>query len=260
MPHSVTDCLCEKQLADTLSAIRKEQPESLIYQTSLMSALLSGVYEGSRTIADLLKKGDFGLGTFNRLDGELIAFNSQVYQLRADGSANAARPDQRTPFAVMTFFQPQYHHHFDGPADRDAVHEIINQQISSDNQFCALRIDGRFSQVATRTVPCQHRPYKPMMEAVEQQPTFHFDQRDGVLIGFRTPQYMQGINVAGYHEHFITDDRQGGGHVLNYSLESGVLTFGAISKLVVDLPEDPDFLQANLNPDDLDSAIRAVES
>ena len=99
-----------------------------------------------------------------------------------------------------------------------------------------------------------------MMEAVEQQPTFHFDQRDGVLIGFRTPQYMQGINVAGYHEHFITDDRQGGGHVLNYSLESGVLTFGAISKLVVDLPEDPDFLQANLNPDDLDSAIRAVES
>ncbi|MDU3817249.1 MAG: acetolactate decarboxylase [Pantoea sp.] len=260
MPHSVTDCLCEKLLADTLSAIRKEQPESVIYQTSLMSALLSGVYEGSRTIADLLKKGDFGLGTFNRLDGELIAFNSQVYQLRADGSANAARPDQRTPFAVMTFFQPQYHHHFDGPADRDAVHEIINQQISSDNQFCALRIDGRFSQVETRTVPCQHRPYKPMMEAVEQQPTFHFDQRDGVLIGFRTPQYMQGINVAGYHEHFITDDRQGGGHVLNYSLESGVLTFGAISKLVVDLPEDPDFLQANLNPDDLDSAIRAVES
>lgn len=260
MSYSVTDCLCEKQLADTLSAIRKEQPESVIYQTSLMSALLSGVYEGSRTIADLLKKGDFGLGTFNRLDGELIAFNSQVYQLRADGSANAARPDQRTPFAVMTFFQPQYHHHFDGPADRDAVHEIINQQISSDNQFCALRIDGRFSQVATRTVPCQHRPYKPMMEAVEQQPTFHFDHRDGVLIGFRTPQYMQGINVAGYHEHFITDDRQGGGHVLNYSLESGVLTFGAISKLVVDLPEDPDFLQANLNPDDLDSAIRAVES
>ena len=56
MPHSVTDCLCEKLLADTLSAIRKEQPESVIYQTSLMSALLSGVYEGSRTIADLLKK------------------------------------------------------------------------------------------------------------------------------------------------------------------------------------------------------------
>lgn len=260
MSHSVTDCSCEKQLAETISALRDEQPESVIYQTSLMSALLSGVYEGSKTIADLLKKGDFGLGTFNHLDGEMIAFNRQVYQLRSDGSANAAQPHQRTPFAVMTFFRPQYEHRFDGVADRDAVHEIINQQIASDNQFCALRIDGRFQQVQTRTVPCQHRPYKPMMEAIEQQPTFHFNQRAGVLIGFRTPQYMQGINVAGYHEHFITDDRQGGGHVLDYSLESGVLTFGAISKLVVDLPEDRDFLQANLNPDDLDSAIRAVES
>ncbi|VFS37849.1 alpha-acetolactate decarboxylase [Enterobacter cancerogenus] len=37
---------------------------------------------------------------------------------------------------------------------------------------------------------------------------------------------MQGINVAGYHEHFITDDRQGGGHLLDYQLENGVLTFG----------------------------------
>ncbi|MDU4093246.1 MAG: acetolactate decarboxylase [Pantoea sp.] len=260
MSHSVTDCSCEEQLAETISTLRNEQPESVIYQTSLMSALLSGVYEGSKTIADLLKKGDFGLGTFNHLDGEMIAFNRQVYQLRSDGSANAAQPHQRTPFAVMTFFRPQYQHRFDGVANRDAVHEIINQQITSDNQFCALRIDGRFQQVQTRTVPCQHRPYKPMMEAIEQQPTFHFNQRAGVLIGFRTPQYMQGINVAGYHEHFITDDRQGGGHVLDYSLESGVLTFGAISKLVVDLPEDRDFLQANLNPDDLDSAIRAVES
>ncbi|QHM73116.1 acetolactate decarboxylase [Mixta intestinalis] len=260
MTHSVTDCLCEKELAETVTAMRKDQPESVIYQTSLMSALLSGVYEGSTTIADLLKKGDFGLGTFNHLDGEMIAFNSKVYQLRADGSANAARPEQRTPFAVMTFFQPQYQHRFDGPASRDEVHAVIDSLIASDNQFCALRIDGRFHQVETRTVPCQHRPYKPMMEAVEQQPTFHFDQRDGVLIGFRTPQYMQGINVAGYHEHFITDNRQGGGHVLNYSLTSGVLTFGAISKLVVDLPEHRDFLQANLNPADLDSAIRAVES
>jgi acetolactate decarboxylase len=260
MTHSVTDCLCEKELAETVTAMRKDQPESVIYQTSLMSALLSGVYEGSTTIADLLKKGDFGLGTFNHLDGEMIAFNSKVYQLRADGSANAARPEQRTPFAVMTFFQPQYQHRFDGPASRDEVHAVIDSLIASDNQFCALRIDGRFHQVETRTVPCQHRPYKPMMEAVEQQPTFHFDQRDGVLIGFRTPQYMQGINVAGYHEHFITDNRQGGGHVLNYSLTSGVLTFGAINKLVVDLPEHRDFLQANLNPADLDSAIRAVES
>lgn len=132
--------------------------------------------------------------------------------------------------------------------------------MTSDNQFCALRIDGRFSAAQTRTVPCQHRPYRSMPEVLGHQPTFHFSQRDGVLIGFRTPQYMQGINVAGYHEHFITDDRQGGGHLLDYQLEEGTLTFGEISKLVIDLPNDGDFLRADLNPENLDSAIRSVES
>ncbi|MCP5581250.1 acetolactate decarboxylase, partial [Klebsiella pneumoniae] len=80
------------------------------------------------------------------------------------------------------------------------------------------------------------------------------------LVGFRTPQHMQGINVAGYHEHFITDDRKGGGHLLDYQLDHGVLTFGEIHKLMIDLPADSAFLQANLHPDNLDAAIRSVES
>lgn len=79
MNHSA-ECTCEESLCETLRAFSAQHPESVLYQTSLMSALLSGVYEGSTTIADLLKHGDFGLGTFNELDGELIAFSSQVYQ------------------------------------------------------------------------------------------------------------------------------------------------------------------------------------
>ncbi|CDL10583.1 Alpha-acetolactate decarboxylase [Klebsiella pneumoniae IS46] len=94
MNHSA-ECTCEESLCETLRAFSAQHPESVLYQTSLMSALLSGVYEGSTTIADLLKHGDFGLGTFNELDGELIAFSSQVYQLRADGSARKAQPEQK---------------------------------------------------------------------------------------------------------------------------------------------------------------------
>lgn len=260
MSNYVTDCSCEDQLKHTVRKLAQDAPESVIYQTSLMSALLSGVYDGSTRIADLLRKGDFGLGTFNRLDGELIAFDSQVYQLHSDGTAHPADPQQKTPFAVMTFFKPQYLYEFERPVSREEIHRVIDSEITSDNQFCALRISGRFSRVETRTVPCQCRPYRSMPEVLGNQPTFTFSQRGGELIGFRTPQYMQGINVAGYHEHFITDDREGGGHILDYALEKGTLTFGAISKLVVDLPQDSDFLNANLNPANLDAAIRAVES
>lgn len=260
MSNYVTDCSCEDQLKHTVRKLAQDAPESVIYQTSLMSALLSGVYDGSTRIADLLRKGDFGLGTFNRLDGELIAFDSQVYQLHSDGTAHPADPEQKTPFAVMTFFKPQHLYEFERPVSREEIHRVIDSEITSDNQFCALRISGRFSRVETRTVPCQCRPYRSMPEVLGNQPTFTFSQRGGELIGFRTPQYMQGINVAGYHEHFITDDREGGGHILDYALEQGTLTFGAISKLVVDLPQDSDFLNANLTPANLDAAIRAVES
>jgi len=260
MSNFVTDCSCEDKLKDTVQRLQKNMPESVMYQTSLMSALLSGVYDGETRIADLLRKGDFGLGTFNQLDGELIAFDSNVYQLRADGSARPADPDQKTPFAVMTFFQPQHKHVFERAVQRDELHQLIDSEITSDNQFCALRVSGHFSSVQTRTVPCQCRPYRSMPEVLGNQPVFEFTHRSGELIGFRTPQYMQGINVAGYHEHFITDDRTGGGHILDYVLEQGTLTFGAISKLVIDLPENSDFLNANLTPENLDDAIRSVES
>ncbi|NUU66732.1 acetolactate decarboxylase [Enterobacteriaceae bacterium BIT-l23] len=259
MTHA-TNCSCEENLIQMILGFSEDNPELVIYQTSLMSALLSGVYEGETTIAQLMTRGDFGLGTFNELDGELIAFSQEVYQLRADGSARVALPDQKTPFAVMTWFRPQYRLQIDRAISRQKLHDIIDARIPSDNIFCALRIDGHFRHAHTRTVPRQTPPYRAMTDVLDDQPVFRFNGRHGVLVGFRTPQHMQGINVAGYHEHFITDDRQGGGHLLDYQLEHGVLTFGEIHKLVIDLPKDSAFLNANLHPDNLDAAIRAVEN
>lgn len=233
---------------------------NVLYQTSLMSALLSGVYEGETTMAQLREHGDFGVGTFNKLDGELIAFDGNIFQLRGDGTARRAAPEQQTPFATMTFFNPTHEYRFDRAHTREEIHAVIDKVIASNNVFCALRIDGEFSRVDTRTVPEQQRPYQSMLEAVKQQPTFHIENTSGVLIGFLTPEYMQGINVAGYHEHFIDQARQSGGHVLDYQVERGFLRFGTVEKLAIDFPHDRDFLNADLSPENLQAAIRAVES
>ena len=100
MMHS-SACDCEASLCETLRGFSAQHPDSVIYQTSLMSALLSGVYEGETTIADLLAHGDFGLGTFNELDGEMIAFSSRCTSC-APTAAPAPRSRSKTPFAVMT--------------------------------------------------------------------------------------------------------------------------------------------------------------
>jgi acetolactate decarboxylase len=260
MDNFKSDDSCMEQIKNTVFTLSETSPDMVIYQTSMMSALLSGVYEGNTTIAELLTKGDFGLGTFNQLDGELIAFDRQAYQLCADGSAKLARLDQRTPFAVMTFFAPQHKYILGREMSRSELHRLIDRVMVSANLSCALRFCGDFSFVHTRTVSPQQRPYRSMPEIVESQRLSHFEHCTGELVGFRTPRCLQGINVAGYHEHFITDDRMGGGHILDFALSQGTLTFGTVKKILVDIPEDSDFLNANLTPANLDAAIHAVEN
>ncbi|MDP1244278.1 acetolactate decarboxylase, partial [Klebsiella pneumoniae] len=79
---------------------------------------------------------------------------------------------------------------------------------------------------------------RAMTDVLDDQPVFRFNQCEGVLVCFRTPQHMKGINVAGYHEHFITDDSKGGGHLLDYQLDHVVMTFGEFLKLMIVLPAD----------------------
>lgn len=253
-------CSCVRDIAKSFSRlVSKDQEESELYQTSLMSALIDGVYDGDKTIAQLLQHGDFGLGTFNELDGELVAFDSEVHQLREDGSARLARMDQKTPFAVMTYFRPTMFGALGAPLDKSEVQQIIDELIGSTNLFCAFRIDGKFERVETRTVPRQTMPYRPMLQAIERQPVFTFKESSGTLIGFRCPEYVQGINVAGFHVHYITGDRQGGGHVLDYRLTQGTVEVAKISQLRIDLPRTEHFQRATLHSDDMARAIEAAE-
>ncbi|MEM5400393.1 MULTISPECIES: acetolactate decarboxylase [Paraburkholderia] len=253
-------CSCVRDIAKSFSRLASNRhDESEIYQTSLMSALIDGVYDGDKTIGQLLQHGDFGLGTFDELDGELVAFDKEVHQLREDGSARLARMDQKTPFAVVTNFRPTMFGEFGSAHDKFEVQEILDELIGSPNLFCAFRIDGKFERVETRTVPRQTMPYRPMLEAIERQPVFTFKETSGTLIGFRCPDYVQGINVAGFHVHFITGDRTGGGHVLDYRLTRGTIEVAKISRLRIDLPCTDHFQRATLHSEELGRAIEAAE-
>ena len=46
---------------------------------------MSGLYQEHFTIGQLKAQGDFGLGTFNLLDGEMIVLKGKVYQAKANG-------------------------------------------------------------------------------------------------------------------------------------------------------------------------------
>jgi acetolactate decarboxylase len=209
-----------------------------LFQTSTVDALLEGKYEGDVTFAELGERGDFGLGTFDALDGEMICLDGDFFQVKADGLAYTVERGARTPFAVVTLFEPDVSQTLSIPMNYEALCDHVNRVIGGRTVCAAIRVDGRFEYVMTRSVPRQHKPYPPLIEVVKDQPTFELRDVSGSLIGFRFPDYAQGLNVSGYHFHFITADRSSGGHVLGCKLASGELYIDHEGDLRLELPPD----------------------
>jgi acetolactate decarboxylase len=229
-----------------------------LYQTSLMSALIAGIYEGEETYGHLRKYGDFGLGTFNDLDGEMIGIDGVFYQLRSDGSARPVTDDQKTPFAVVTFFQAEEELRVADPMSKSDLLAAVERATNA-NLFSAVRVDGVFEEVRTRTVQRQARPFPPLTEAAKHQAEKVFTNVEGTLAGFRTPTYAQGFGVAGFHLHFLRRDKQAGGHALDYRLHAGKVRISTAHDLRVELPTSGDFLTTNFEDRSMNEKIKAAE-
>lgn len=218
--------------------VGKERPHHSLFQTSTIEALLEGNYDGDVSFAELEDSGDFGLGTLDALDGEMIALDGAFYQIKADGLAYPIDGRTRTPFAVVTFFEPGPPRVLPATMDLAGLCAHVDRLVEETDACCAVRVDGIFEHVKTRSVPRQHKPYPPLVEVVEDQPTFDLHDVRGSLVGFRFPDHASALNVPGYHFHFITDDRSAGGHVLGCRLTRGELHVDREADLRLELPPE----------------------
>ncbi|MGH2973721.1 MAG: acetolactate decarboxylase [Solirubrobacterales bacterium] len=194
--------------------LHEEREAHVLFQASTIGALLAGSYDGDLSFAELAEHGDLGLGTLNGLDGEMIALEGCFYRADVDGMAAEIPPQERTPFAVVTNFSAAIDAQIAGPLDHEALLVRLDQRIPIGAVSCAIRLDGRFEAVRARSVPRQNPPYRPLAEVVAEQHVFDLTDVEGTMLGFRFPDYIEGIEVSGFHLHFIDADRRRGGHVL----------------------------------------------
>jgi acetolactate decarboxylase len=188
----------------------------------------------------------------------MVGFDGTFYQLRSDGSARPVTDDQKTPFAVVTFFQPEQQLDVTQPTAKSNLLAMIEKATDA-NLFSAIRVDGTFDEVHTRTVQRQIRPFPPLTDAAQHQAEKIFTSVEGTLAGFRSPAYAQGIGVAGFHLHFLRQDKRAGGHALDYWLRSGKVQTCTVHDLRVELPTSGDFLRANFEDQALNQKIKAAE-
>ncbi|MBN2239579.1 MAG: acetolactate decarboxylase [Dehalococcoidales bacterium] len=234
-----------KDYADGLPSQRET-----VTQVSTIDALLNGIYDGVMDFGTLKQYGDFGIGTFDSLDGEMLGFDGNFYQVKADGIAYGVTDSMETPFAAVTYFDTDSEHSLPEGIDYETLQDYLDGLLPTENIFYAMKIEGTFSYMKTRSVPGQEKPYPPLSEVTENQPVFEFHDAEGTIVGFRCPAYVAGVNVPGYHLHFLTGAKDAGGHILDFTVKNAAAYIDYTSEFLMILPgDDSDFYDTDLTGD-----------
>ncbi len=225
-----------------------------LYQISTSSALVEGVYSGSVFSSTLLEHGDFGLGTFEALGGEMVVLDGLIYQIA--GEVRLRSDDFLVPFAAVTHFHEDSSFEIGRFASLQELEAACDRHRQSDNLFYALRLEGVFQAVHARAVHPVPNGTR-LLDASKTEFEFHFQDLEGTLVCIWSPRYSRSFSVPGYHFHFISSDRTKGGHVLNCSARQLRASIQTVSEYSVRLPETGSFLTTNFDKDPTSDLAKA---
>lgn len=209
-----------------------------ITQVSTLEALSTGDYQGWLSLRQLLAYGNFGLGTFDHLDGEMILLEGKFFQVKLNGKAYRPALQVTAPYATLVRFQPENELILARKTDLAGLKKQIDAAVPNQNVLVAIKVKGRFSAIKVRSVPAQKKPFPPLQEVIRHQAVYELVDTAGTLVGFRCPAVLQGATVPGYHLHFLTRDGQAGGHVLSFTIEEGRATLDLCHRFLLLMPED----------------------
>ena len=210
--------------------------EKTLYQLSPFNTFSLGNFEGNTTFADLSKHGNFGIGTLNGLNGEMIALSGNFYQIPSTGIPRQINPDEKTPYATITFFNPSQTIQITAAMNYSQLTSFINASLPSYNAIYAIEVHGDFDYAKTRSPAMQAKPYPNLTQALTTQVVFNLNNVTGTAVGFYFPISMDGVDFAGYHLHFLSDDKTAGGHLLDCTIASATIEIERINSYNLAIP------------------------
>ena len=218
-----------------------------LFITGTYGAINRGVYDGSVTVADLKRHGDFALGTFNGIDGELVGLNGKYYQIGSQGKINPADDNWNTPYSTVTFFKPDKVISIDKPLGYQELQSYLNSQLPTTNIFYAMKVTGKFDSIKARSLTKLNKPYPatPYSIITQNEPTFEFNNIEGTLVVIVSPAYTGELSYPGYHAHFISSDGKYGGHVIDCRITSGQAEVASLPNFTVNLPQSSEFYKTD---------------
>jgi acetolactate decarboxylase len=176
------------------------------------------------------------MGTLNGLDGEMIALNGVFYQVPSTGIPRQVNSDELTPYATVTFFETTQTLQITTPTTYQQLTATINQSLPNHDVIYAIKVHGTYNSATTRSPQIQQPPYPNLTHALLTQSIFNLSNVEGTIVGFYFPNSMSGVDYAGYHLHFLTDDLTAGGHLLNCTISNATIELCEINTYTLVIP------------------------
>ena len=236
--------------------------ENTMYQVSTLQALILGYSRTVINVDELIQHGDTGLGTFEDVNGEMIVMDGHCYRADQFGNVTEVDPSTGIPFAaVARLYGNQQFQLNDMPNFASIQTELTRkiEEVFGLNSMHIVRIDGEFGKIDARSEGPYRSHHIRLKEILfHTQQSFLFENIRGSLVGVYFPDYMDGINMPGWHLHFLSEDRTKGGHVFDASIIKGAARVDKITSIHINLPKEASFDTYSLK-EDLESEIKSVE-
>ena len=201
-----------------------------------MPIIESGRIKGETPLSELLKRGDFGLGHLNNMDGVLVILDGRPYNISEDGNVRIPKLFTGVPLASVCNFMIDTSITLPTNCSVATLREIIDTTIPDKNLFCAIKVHGRFHRVeanapaASTVSDVQKNGWHPRVQR------FPLKKVSGTLIGFRYPKLTDGVQAAGYRLAFLSDNLMAGGLVDDFVLADGTAEVDVCTTFSLELP------------------------
>lgn len=238
---------------------RADTPPNHLFTVGVGAGLIGGLYDGNYSYGLLKKHGNFGLGAPDKLDGELVVFQGKIYQTRHTGKTFVVDDRQLTPFAMVHFFQPDKKIIPVRAMDKKSLFSYLDSILTNVNGLYAIHINGKFSYLKTRAFPpVKAHDHTPLASMLPLQHFFEFNNAKGDLIGYRLPSFMDNTNISGYHFHYLSDQKDAGGHIVDLKADSITIEIDRLDSYTIHIPSTSDFEQFDFKKN-REEDIKSVE-
>ncbi|THU40779.1 acetolactate decarboxylase [Niastella caeni] len=238
---------------------KKDTLHNNLFTVGVGAALIGGLYDGNYPYRLLKQHGNFGLGAPDKLDGELVVFQGKVYQTQYTGKTFVVDDRNLTPFAMVNFFQPDKKITNGNSISKESLLHFLDSILTNVNGLYAIHISGKFSYIKTRAFPpVKAHDHTPLASMLHLQHFFEFNNVKGDLIGYRLPSFMDNTNISGYHFHYLSANKNAGGHIIDVKTDSITIEIDRLNSYTIHVPSGSEFEQFDFKKN-REEDIKSVE-